>query len=653
MNQLIAVTVGNLRNTQQGIKVDRSSVLGNPFKMRHEGERDAVCDGYEHYFEKVLAEGEPIKVANQVAQERALEITDVWKRPTQQQFIAELDRVEGALRKNPKQPVLCWCAKARCHGETLARHWERALNKTPINQVAEGTLSHAFNAIQPAPNRITQLEPHQVFVFGSNTEGRHGKGAALIASKFGAEYGNSSGRQGQTYAIVTKDLKQGERSIPLFEIEAQVEMFLEHAQAHPQNEFLIMKIGCALAGYSETEIGSLWVGKDIPGNVRLPQAFLDVIQQSEKGEAQVGSREIKKVDKVMENPLANPQSLNNTAAVPEIVKDKEQAQAVRTDLEIDSGGQTGADLGSLIGAQAVGIPTGGVAPHGWLVEQDVRFPNRTNPGLADFGLVEGPKGNSEGHTYIIRTEMNVKATDGTAILGSADPNRDKGSARTIELADKHGKPWIHFELDELNNPQQCAQELRAWVIDNNVRKLNVAGNRGSKAPQLEGQTAQIIEGAFREPIQWQQKVVNYLCRVDPEVVFSPREQAIARMETAKIVEGAIKTAAENGYDRAVFRVSTLTGNNGLLQEAIDRAQERQRDGNLPPIEVALTTDRVTGKSGKDDAFIAVTTGRDERTTQAIAVSRQAGVQVFGFDVARNVALKVNTLPALKKPQSER
>jgi hypothetical protein len=37
---------------------------------------------------------------------------------------------------------------------------------------------------------ITQLKDNQIFVFGSNTQGRHGKGAALLArNKFGAIYG--------------------------------------------------------------------------------------------------------------------------------------------------------------------------------------------------------------------------------------------------------------------------------------------------------------------------------------------------------------------------------------------------------------------------------------------------------------------------------
>ena len=56
---------------------------------------------------------------------------------------------------------------------------------------------------------ITKLEPNYIFVFGSNPEGRHGAGAAKAALKFGAKYGIGRGLQGQTYALVTKNLKEG------------------------------------------------------------------------------------------------------------------------------------------------------------------------------------------------------------------------------------------------------------------------------------------------------------------------------------------------------------------------------------------------------------------------------------------------------------
>ena len=49
------------------------------------------------------------------------------------------------------------------------------------------------------------LLQNEIFVFGSNTEGRHGAGAAKTAMGWGAEYGKNSGRQGQTcLAVSTK-----------------------------------------------------------------------------------------------------------------------------------------------------------------------------------------------------------------------------------------------------------------------------------------------------------------------------------------------------------------------------------------------------------------------------------------------------------------
>ena len=53
---------------------------------------------------------------------------------------------------------------------------------------------------------IGLTKPNQIFVFGSNLAGRHGKGAALAAHKnYGAEYGVGIGRTGMCYAIPTKD----------------------------------------------------------------------------------------------------------------------------------------------------------------------------------------------------------------------------------------------------------------------------------------------------------------------------------------------------------------------------------------------------------------------------------------------------------------
>jgi hypothetical protein len=51
---------------------------------------------------------------------------------------------------------------------------------------------------------ITSLPLNGIFVYGANTEGRHGMGAAKVArEKFGAIYGKT-GLQGQSYGIIIK-----------------------------------------------------------------------------------------------------------------------------------------------------------------------------------------------------------------------------------------------------------------------------------------------------------------------------------------------------------------------------------------------------------------------------------------------------------------
>ena len=87
----------------------------------------------------------------------------------------------------------------------------------------------------------------KIFVFGSNLAGRHGKGAALCARReYGAEYGVGSGRTGDAYAIPTKDVFL--HPLPLSWITAFVDVFLIYARNHPEDTFLVTRVGCGLAG---------------------------------------------------------------------------------------------------------------------------------------------------------------------------------------------------------------------------------------------------------------------------------------------------------------------------------------------------------------------------------------------------------------------
>ena len=62
---------------------------------------------------------------------------------------------------------------------------------------------------------VSSLAEGEVFVFGSNEAGRHGKGAAKTARQWGASLGQAEGRQGATYAIPTKVPEHGPSTITI------------------------------------------------------------------------------------------------------------------------------------------------------------------------------------------------------------------------------------------------------------------------------------------------------------------------------------------------------------------------------------------------------------------------------------------------------
>lgn len=107
------------------------------------------------------------------------------------------------------------------------------------------------------PDNITQLEPNAVFVFGSNLAGHHAGGAAKTAhEKFGAEWGIGEGLSGQTYAFPTleRDMhKRGTRGL-----EASRDRLFATARALPEKTFLLTKVGCGIAGYTEQEMSKLF-----------------------------------------------------------------------------------------------------------------------------------------------------------------------------------------------------------------------------------------------------------------------------------------------------------------------------------------------------------------------------------------------------------
>lgn len=117
------------------------------------------------------------------------------------------------------------------------------------------------------PEFITSLQPNEIFVFGSNLKGMHGGGAAYVAyRKFGAIMGQGVGLQGQSYAIPT--MQGGVETIRPY-----VDEFILFAKEHPDLTFLVTRIGCGIAGFTDDEIAPLFEQAHDVENIVLPPGW--------------------------------------------------------------------------------------------------------------------------------------------------------------------------------------------------------------------------------------------------------------------------------------------------------------------------------------------------------------------------------------------
>lgn len=123
-----------------------------------------------------------------------------------------------------------------------------------------------------------------IFVFGSNLAGRHGKGAALEAIKhWGAIYGQGVGLQGNSYAIPTKD--HALRTLPLDVINGYVKTFLKYADFQSSRDrtmhFNVTALGTGLAGYSVEDIAPMFrLGLKLD-NISLCDVFQEYLQNEQ------------------------------------------------------------------------------------------------------------------------------------------------------------------------------------------------------------------------------------------------------------------------------------------------------------------------------------------------------------------------------------
>ena len=115
------IIIKNLRNSRPSepydVRVDRASVLGNPFYMHDESERDLVCDQYEEYMRAMWNNDTEYLQDKSISTFLRNKYCDCIRN------LVEIYKKYGNLR------LYCWCAPKRCHAESIRRLVEELVAK--------------------------------------------------------------------------------------------------------------------------------------------------------------------------------------------------------------------------------------------------------------------------------------------------------------------------------------------------------------------------------------------------------------------------------------------------------------------------------------------------------------------------------------------
>ena len=145
---------------------------------------------------------------------------------------------------------------------------------------------------------------------------------------------------------------------------------------------------------------------------------------------------------------------------------------------IISGGQTGVDQGALDFAIERGIAHGGFCPKGRLCETGRPIP-------AKYNMWE-----TASRKYPHRTLKNALYGNGTLIITRGAP--EGGTLKTKNICSANGKPKLVIDL----NRKLKFDEFVAFVRDNNIEILNVAGPRESKQSGIQKATRKALHELF-------------------------------------------------------------------------------------------------------------------------------------------------------------
>lgn len=157
--------------------------------------------------------------------------------------------------------------------------------------------------------------------------------------------------------------------------------------------------------------------------------------------------------------------------------------------KVISGGQTGVDRAALQAAVDTGLDHGGWCPPGRSAA-DGTIP-------AGYRLKETPGERSEKAWHIprsLRTEWNVRDSDGTLVLAPPRPVNDPGTEWTLRACKIYRKPVLVIRIDR----EDPLHAITAWLNANRIGALNIAGPSSASFPDMENKAYDLLARVFRE-----------------------------------------------------------------------------------------------------------------------------------------------------------
>jgi len=248
------ITVVNKKThtpTENDVFIGRGSPLGNPYTSipaTVQTKAEYHCDSREQSL-KMFSEylNEKIKNKDTIV---CKELNSIWKK----------------VRSGTNMNLVCYCMPQPCHGTIIKKIIE---SKLDIHRTYKG--------------KILSLKENQIAIVGTNTQGRYGKGFALLCKeKFGAKNGKPRGLNGQCFGIVTKDLtKDTHPSRTPEQIKEEIKSAYEFADNNKHLE-LLCPYNCHdnnLNYYSSEELALFFAAFRIPLNVVFEEQFYKLIKK--------------------------------------------------------------------------------------------------------------------------------------------------------------------------------------------------------------------------------------------------------------------------------------------------------------------------------------------------------------------------------------